>query len=338
MKLQNKYVIGTLVMWYEIEMLEEHIDACVQMLNDVENPENVTFHYCFNSQEYLERIDTSIHGTSSNVTRGRFLDQMERLERLGCNVQIVQKRKYDPFFNIARFRRTLNFEYCEQVDYVLWGETDSLWPKQTLWLIEGVHERAAAITPKFLLTFAYRRNWDASWDRMTHPLYKSIPFVDNDEFVLHNEASEKSYMTLQRMNEINDISAEAIEIEPYFEPKADGSCLVIASQLIRAGANIPHGIIHNAEDIAMCEQAKLVMGTLFVQYHVSNILRVHNRRHPHKRTGILNENNPAGFCDDRKGSWWKMLESSSNFNHQHLRDQTKLETVESVLSQLLQGQ
>ena len=331
MKLANTYVIGTLVMWYEIEMLEEHVDACLQMLNGVDNPENITFHYCFNCQEYLERIDQSIHGENADITYKRFLQQMMRLESVGALVMINVQRASDPFFNIARFRRTLNFEYCEKVDYVLWGETDSLWPASALTIIESVHERAAPTTPKFLLTFAYRRNWDSSWDGLVHPMFESIPFADDDEFVLNNEASEKSYMSMARMNEINDVPLNDITIVPRFEPKADGSCLVISSDLIRSGVNIPHGIIHNAEDIAMCEQAKLVMGHLFVQYHVSNILRVHNRRHPRKRTGIMDENNPSGFCDDRKGSWWKMLESSSNYNHQHLRNQTKLLKVDEVI-------
>lgn len=335
MTLQNKYVFGCLVMFYEIEMLEEHVDSCVQTLDGIDNPQNVTFHYCLNRQEYLEKIDRSICGDSANKVYSRFVDQMERLKSLGCKVNVIHKRNDDPFFNIARFRRQLNFDYCEKAGYVCWSETDSLWPKQTLSIVESVHQKAKDVAPKFLLTFAYRRNWDASWDKLVHPKFESIPFVDNDEFVLSNEASEKSYMSLERMNEINDIPEDQIRIVPFDDPKADGSCLVIATDLIKSGANIPHGIIHNAEDISMCEMAKLVMSEQFVQFHVSNILRVHNRRHSRKRVGVLNENNPSGFCDDRKGGWWKLLESSSNQNYRNLRQQAKFIKTEDVIGQII---
>ena len=42
MKLNNKYVVGTNVMWFEIEMYEDFIKGLVNLLNtDIENKENV---------------------------------------------------------------------------------------------------------------------------------------------------------------------------------------------------------------------------------------------------------------------------------------------------------
>ena len=40
--LKNKYVIGTHVMWFEIEMFEDFVDGLINLLETVENKENVT--------------------------------------------------------------------------------------------------------------------------------------------------------------------------------------------------------------------------------------------------------------------------------------------------------
>lgn len=327
MKLKNKYIIGNLTMWYEVEMFPEYIDSCIQMMEGIENPENVTFHFCFNMQEYLEKMDLNI-----NSLFDKLREQAYRLRRYDYLVEVQDKESRESFYNIAAYRRDLNHNFCEQADFILWGETDSLWPKQTLQIIEAI--TAQEHYPKFVLNFAGRKNWDKSWDIITHPLYKSTQFHDNDEWTLENEASEKAYMTLERMNEINDIPFDSIEIQLLPKPKADGSCLVISSDLIKSGVNIPHALIHCAEDESFLRIAKLVMGDQFVQYHVKNILRVHNRRHPRKRSYIKGENNPKGFCDERKGSWWKILEESSKKNLDNLRNQVKFIKTSEVIEQI----
>lgn len=326
MHLKNKYVIGCHVMWYEIEMFPEYLDSCIQMMKDIKNPENVTFHFCWNFQEHLEKCETGF-----NPIIEKFEQQVDRL--LGFGVIVTdEKITDDDFYNIAAYRRDLNYNYCDKVDFVLWGETDSLWPRQTLEIIEAITEQEHY--PKFVLNFAGRKNWDKSWDIITHPLHKNVQFQDNDEWTLENEASEKSYMTLDRMNEINSLNEENIQIQRLTEPKADGSCLVISSDLIKSGANIPHALIHCGEDESFMRMAKLVMGGQFVQYNVKNILRVHNRRHLKKRMYIKGENNPKGFCDDRKGKWWKILEDSSKKNLDNLRNQVKFIRNEEVLKQI----
>ena len=47
-KLNKKYVIGTHVMWFEIEMYADFIKGMVNLLETVENTENVTIDLCFN--------------------------------------------------------------------------------------------------------------------------------------------------------------------------------------------------------------------------------------------------------------------------------------------------
>jgi len=338
MNLKNKYVIGCHVMWYEVEMFPEYIDSCIQMTKGIDNPANVTFDFCFNFQEYLERADNDEDGLMEISTR--LQSQIDRLLGLGSICDSAKFGPYDAhnikddFYNIAAYRRDLNHNYCEKVDFVLWGETDSLWPKQTLQIIEAITEQEHY--PKFLLNFAGRKNWDNSWDVITHPLYKNVQFQEDDAWTLENEASEKSYMTIDRMNEINSISLEDIEIQLLPRPKADGSCLVISSELIKSGVNIPHAIIHCGEDESFLRMAKTVLGNEFVQYNVKNILRVHNRRHPRKRMYIKGENNPMGFCGSKKGDWWDILEKNSKFNLDKLRKNVKFVKKEDVLKQINQ--
>jgi hypothetical protein len=141
-------------------------------------------------------------------------------------------------------------------------------------------------------------------------------------------------MTLERMNEINNIPLEEVDIVEMMEPKADGSCLIISSELIRSGVNIPRSLIHCGEDESFLQMAKIIMGSAFRQFNFNNILRVHNRRHPHKRTYVLNEDNARGFCDDRKGKWWKVLEDSSKFNLGTIRQQVKSIPLSDVMDQI----
>jgi hypothetical protein len=332
-KLENKYVIGCLVMFYEIEMLPEYITSIVNMIQYVDNPENVTIHLCFNLQEYLEEID--LDKISKSELFRKFDGTIKILYDIGVNVIVDVKDNTDDFHNIAQYRRDLNYHWCEKVDYVIWGETDSLFPEYGLVIIEEIDEYAkdmAVYRP--IITFAYRKNWDSSWDVLTHPLFVNVDYQDNREWLLNNEASSKSYMTLERMNEINRLATE-LHVEIINTPKFDGSCLVISSNLIKAGVNIPHAMTHCAEDTSFAEMAKIMMGKSYVQYIAKNILRVHNRRHPKKRMYIKGENNPHGFTGKDKGDWWDVLETTSKYNLSILRNnQQKFVSLDDVLKRI----
>lgn len=336
MTLQNTYVFGNLLMAYEWKMLDEHLRSCLNMLSGIDNKENITFHYCINFQEYLETYENPVE------INGYICEAMQQFAKAICPAKLITEWKIGPtrrivngeiseFYNIAKYRRDLCWNWCEKVDFVCWSETDSLWPKQTLEVIDSVHSMVKDHTPKYVLSFGYRLNWDKSWAPTVHPLFQNVQFQDNDDWTLNNEASEKSYMTLERMNEINDIDLSAVEVDELREPKADGSCLVITSELLKSGVVIPPALIHSGEDESLMRSAKMVMGDNFVQFVVRNVLRVHNRRHPNKRSGIVGEDNPRGFCDSRKGDWWTKLENSSKFNLENLRTQRRFNKIEDVI-------
>ena len=56
-KLNKKYVIGTHVMFFEIEMYKDFIEGLVNLLEIVDNKENVIIDLCFNMSEQIENID-----------------------------------------------------------------------------------------------------------------------------------------------------------------------------------------------------------------------------------------------------------------------------------------
>tara|TARA_R110000822_G_scaffold128195_2_gene263884 strand:- start:3790 stop:4809 length:1020 start_codon:yes stop_codon:yes gene_type:complete len=333
MKLKNKYVIGCLVMFYEIEMVEEYIESLSRLMYGVENTENVIFHFCINTQEYLENIDTD--KISEKAILEKFYELIKKLHDQKFEVVVDHMSNRDNFHNIAQYRRDLNYHFCEKVDFVIWGETDSMLPTETLDVIETVSEYAKSQDiHRYVLNFAYRKNWDASWDAVTHTMYEDVKYVDDPQWTLNNEASSKSYMSMKRMIEINSQCSE-YDIRVLTEPKFDGSCAVISSDLIKSGVNIPHALTHCAEDTSFGEMAKIIMGDQYKQFCIKNILRVHNRRHPRKRMYILGEDNPHGLAGKAKGDWWDILEKTSKYNLSILRkSQQHFIPLEVIISEI----
>ena len=60
MELKKRYVIGTHVMWFEIEMYKDFLDGLVNLLTSIDEDSlyNVTVDICFNMSEVIEKIDT----------------------------------------------------------------------------------------------------------------------------------------------------------------------------------------------------------------------------------------------------------------------------------------
>lgn len=336
MILKNKYIFGLHVTFYELEMLDEHIQSLIQMVGESENKENITFHFTINFQQKYENIDWKAiydeygHGKFFvNEEYGFELFKVLFADRWGkipypCNVIVEYKFDDIPFYNIADFRRELAWNNSNEFDYVCFSETDSLWPKQTLTLMEGLHNAVADQFPKFVANFAGRKNWDNSWDKIVHPMFQTVQYEDNDDWIFNNEASEKSYMSINRMDEINDIDLSKVEVHSLSDPKADGSCLIFSSELLNSGVTLPKSIILHSEDEAILRMAKKIMGDNFVQFHFHNILRVHNRRHPKKRMYVLDEDNKNGICSaEKKGQWWADIEVKSKFNLDTLFEQQR---------------
>jgi len=305
-KLNKKYVIGTHVMFFEIEMYKDFIDGMVNLLETVDNKENVTIDLCLNLSQHLETIDRN-QITESDIV-SKFNKGIITLEELGYNVVSKVHTDEDGFYFHTDYRRDLNYHYCKKVDYVMWGETDSFFPKEAFEAIETLSKYTDEQNiHRYLLSFADRKMWDASWDALVHNDYVNHTFVDDDKQHLNlNQA--KSPLPIDKMNEIN-AKAEDFDFTYINYPKISGACLVLSADLIKFGVNIPPCLLYN-DDEGLSIMSQKLLGQNYLQFVCKNLLHVHARRHPQKRLYVLDENNPNSFGDKKNNNFQKFLQLS----------------------------
>jgi hypothetical protein len=305
-KLDNTYVIGTHVMWFEIEMYSDFIDGMVNLLETVENKENVTIDLCYNMLQHFEKVDED--KIKKHELYIKFKRGVARLEGMGFIVNYEVKDKDDEFYFHADYRRDLNYNYCKKVDYVMWGETDSFFPREAFQVIETLSKYTDEQNiHRYLLSFSDRKMWDASWDPLVHVDYRDIEFVDDDKGHL-NPNQAKSPMSIEKMNEING-KVEEFDFSYIQYPKISGACLVLSSDLIKSNVNIPPCMLYN-DDEGLSIMSKKMMGENYLQFVCQNILHVHARRHPQKRMYVKDEDNPYSFIGDKNDSFQKFLKMS----------------------------
>jgi len=310
-KLNKKYVIGTHVMFFEIEMYKDFIDGLLNLIETVENKDNITIDLCFNMSERIEKIDKE--KIDDGQLLGAFYSGAKRLEGYGIKNIKTRIVKKDEFYFHTDYRRDLNYNYCKKVDYVMWGETDSFFPREAFEAIETLSKYTDEQNiHRYLLSFADRKMWDSSWDPLVHPDYINHTFVDDDKQHL-NEKQAKS--PIETMNEIN-AKAEDFDFTYINQPKISGACLVLSSDLIKYGVNIPPCLLYN-DDHGLSIMAQKLLGENYLQFVCKNLLHVHARRHPQKRLYVLNEDNPNSF-EDKKTSNFSILKNMSEFNIQTL--------------------
>jgi len=313
MKLNKKYVIGTNVMWFEIEMYKEFIDGLVNLLDaNIENKENVTIDLCLNLSQHLEKLDTE------QITEKEIIDKfykgVDRIKALGYEVNTFQVEK-DEFYFHADYRRDLNYNYCKKVDYVMWGETDSFFPKEAFWGLESLSQYTDNQNiHRYIACFGDRKMWDSSWDATIHNDYVDVKFVDDDKQHLNLDQA-KSPLPIETMNKINE-NVEELDIGMIQYPKLDGSCLVLSSDLIKYGVNIPSCMIYN-DDHGLSIMSEKLLGKEYKQFVFKNLLKVHARRHPNKRLYVMEEDNPNSF-GNKKNDKFNQFKQLSDRNIQTL--------------------
>tara|TARA_R110002051_G_scaffold325622_1_gene429458 strand:- start:825 stop:1817 length:993 start_codon:yes stop_codon:yes gene_type:complete len=291
-KLNKKYVIGVHVMFFEIEMYKEYIDGLINLLDTIENKDNITLDFCFNISEKIEKIDKDKISVDQLIEK--FENGIQRLKDIGMNnIKTRIHTNNDDFYFHADYRRDLNYNYCKKVDYVMWGETDSFFPKEAFQAVESLSQYTDSQNiHRYIMSFADRKMWDTSWDPLVHPKFENHVFVDDDKQHLNlNQA--KSPLPIEKMNEIN---AETDEFDfrciPY--PKISGSCLVLSADIIKFGVNIPLCLLYN-DDHGLSIMAEKLCGKDFKQFICKNIIHMHARRHPNKRLYVKEEDNPNSF-------------------------------------------
>jgi hypothetical protein len=292
--MKTKFAIGCLVQWYEIEIVGEYIESLKQSLKHLDASE-IIVDFTFNVNQMLEKVDESLITLDELIEKFRVMANTLYDDSLDCT---VYWRINDDFITIADYRRWFLDEYCTGVDVLIQGETDALIPKQTFTVLDMLHQQVKDTTPKYLATFGINKMWDDSWKPLEHVDFTDKPFIHDDE---DNWWSIRYTMNIDEMNKFND-KVEDLDIVNVKPHKFNGCGFVISSDAVKSGVNIPRGTFF-IDDTALGHMAQKVLPDI-PQYHFRNILIVHNRKHPKKRSWILGENDVNYIDDKRKSTDW----------------------------------
>tara|TARA_R110000824_G_scaffold204469_4_gene389183 strand:- start:84 stop:1037 length:954 start_codon:yes stop_codon:yes gene_type:complete len=273
--MKTKFAIGCLVQWYECDIIEEYVDSLKDAMDCYEDGQVVVDFTIVGNQDLEECISLA-----------QFDICIEKIESI-CNIGNI--RYTHELHTIADYRREFNEMYCDQVDVLMWGESDSLIPKQTFNILDNLHQMSLQNNnPKYLAFFGTCKMWDKSWEMLEHPDFTNKPFIDGDT---KNWWSLRYDMTKNEMNKINEKTTE-LEVLVSPQHKFNGCGLVISSEVIKAGVNIPKSVFFIHEDTAFMMMTNKVLGNI-PQYIIKNILLVHNRKHKNKRNYVIGENHLA---------------------------------------------
>ena len=307
MKLNNKFAIGCLVQWYEIEMVEEYVQSVRNSIEMIENKDNIIVHFTLVTNKDLENI-------VADVTMGDIVDRFTKIvDEFGCEIT-------NNLYTIADYRRWFNDYYCDKVDVLMWGESDSLIPKQTFQILDNMHTQVKDTTPKYVSFFGTCKMWDESWKVVEHTDFTDKPFIPND---YDNWWSLKYTMSINEMDKINEKVSE-LDVRVLNQFKFNGCGLVISSEVVKAGANIPRSVFFVHEDTAFQNMVTKLFDGAVPQYLVKNILLVHNRNHPKKRMYIKGERSDGTMNDKRRSNeWYVNGNKMSEYNTHNIFNQNK---------------
>ena len=108
--------------------------------------------------------------------------------------------------------------------------------------------------------------WDDSWKPLEHTEFTDKPFIDGD---VENWWSLRYDMNKEEMNKFND-KVEDLDVRVVSPHKFNGCGLVISSEVIKAGVNIPKSVFFVHEDSAFMFMTNKVLGNI-PQYIIKNI-------------------------------------------------------------------
>ena len=291
--MNTKFAIGCLVQWYEVDIVQEYLYTLNSAIKHYPGEVQVDILICTNQDlEVAEegKLEACIKTVEDLVKSYNFTSQ--------TTSELV---------TIAQYRRQFNDMYCTLADVLVWGETDMLVPQQAFIVLDHLHQNVQ--TPKYVATFGICKMWDESWKVLEHPKFTDKPFIEND---YDNWWSLKYTMTADEMNAINN-ETEVLQLLATTQYKFNGCGLVISSEVIKAGVNIPSSIFFVHEDTAfMLVMSKLLPG--IPQYILKNILVVHNRNHPKKRMYVKGESGATMNQKRRSNDWYVKANKYSEEN------------------------
>ena len=284
---KTKFAIGCLVQWYECDIIGEYIDSLKDAISQYDG--EVVVDFTIVSNEDLEKC-------ISAEKKGECIEKIGSMLLDFDNVRTINQ-----LHTIADYRRVFNNDYCNSVDVLMWGESDSLIPKQTFQVLDLLHNNVKDNTPKYLGFFGTCKMWDDSWKILEHPDFTNKPFIDHTD-----DSSDwwslKYTMSKSEMDKINT-NVEDLDVQLVSPHKFNGCGLVISSEVIKAGVNIPKSVFFVHEDTAFQHMTNKVLGNI-PQYIIKNVLLVHNRKHPKKRMYVKGEDMDVSMQGRREASDW----------------------------------
>lgn len=296
--MKTKFAIGCLVQWYEVEILSEYIDSLLAAV-DIYSRDQVLIDLKITTNQELEQLDNPDRLVD---LLSQFDKEIKKLDDYLTYIHIDKD-----LVTIADYRREFNSKYCELADVLVWGESDMLVPAQAFTVLDQLHQNVE--TPKYVATFGICKMWDASWEILEHPKFTEKPFIEND---YDNWWSLKYTMSAQEMNDINN-ETEDLEVLVTAQHKFNGCGLVISSEVIKTGVNIPSSVFFVHEDTAFMIVMNKLLGNI-PQYIIKNILVVHNRNHPKKRMYVKGESGETMNQKRRSNDWYVKANKYSEEN------------------------
>jgi hypothetical protein len=295
-----KFAVGCLVQWYECEMIEDYVKSLIDSIKYTKN-KDIIVDFTFVINQDLEQLD------DSKISMDELKSKFEGL-MVGFDIN-VNFRITDKLLTIADYRRNFNIKYCDEVDVLIWGESDSLLPKQMFSILDNLHKMSLENNnPKYLAFFGTCKMWDDTWKSVEHTEFTNKP-VDNKKWW-----GTRYVTSIKEMNNINS-GIDELDVRVVSPHKFNGCGLVISSEVIKAGVNIPKSVFFTHEDTAFNMMTNRVLGNI-PQYIIKNILLVHNREHPKKRMYVGGEiGNTLG--ERRKSNNWYSVASKMSEQNCH---------------------
>ena len=319
-KINNKIAIGCLVQWYEIELIGEYVQSVRNALDIIDNKENVIVHFTLVTNQDLEKI-------SDDIDMNDIIKRFENLVN-GSEYEVT-----DNLHTIADYRRDFNDRFCTEVDVLMWGESDSLIPRQTFEILDNLHTAVKEDTSKYVGFFSTCKMWDESWKVLEHPEFTDKPYVDMSTVDTKNWWSHRYNMNIDEMNNFND-KVQDLDVQILNQYKFNGCGLVLSSDVVKSGVNIPKSSFFIHEDTAFQLQLQRFFQGEIPQYLFKNVLLVHNRKHVKKRSYIKGEEEVElgdVTTSRRQHDWYKKAYDMSHHNTYNMFKQGKIYGWKDIL-------
>ena len=299
--MKTKFAIGCLIQWYECDIVEDYIISLSEAIKSYRGSKHVEVHFAVSLSQKLEKC-------TSEEQLQKCRDKIHNL--IHDNLYSKTEYKYK-LHTISQYRKEFNTNYSESADVLIWGESDAILPRQMFTILDNLHQTSIQNNnPKYLAVFGTCKMWDDTWLPIEHNDFTDKPCIPND---YENWWSLKYTMSREEMNKINE-KVDELDVRVASPHKFNGCGLVISSEVIKAGVNIPSSVFFVHEDTAFMWMTNKILGNI-PQYVIKNILLVHNRNHPEKRNHVKGEVGDTLNGLRRSNDWYVKANKMSEQNY-----------------------